>query len=100
VVVFAVKLHNQTSGGSTGVALVNVLTCHQHLAGFIQRWTLLETSIGAVSRIRAFALECPVETQQGNLQIPPNWPSKGSIEMVNVSASYKLVAPLSSFCRH
>ncbi|KAH6694276.1 P-loop containing nucleoside triphosphate hydrolase protein [Leptodontidium sp. MPI-SDFR-AT-0119] len=94
VVIIAVKLNNQTSGGSTGVALVNVLACHQHLAGFVQRWTLLETSIGAVSRIRAFALECPVETQQGNLQIPPNWPSKGSIEMVNVSASYKRDSPI------
>ena len=91
VVIFAVKLRNQTSGGSTGVALVNVLACHQHLAGFIQRWTLLETSIGAVSRIRAFANECPLERNHGNLHVPPHWPSGGSIEVVHVSASYKLV---------
>lgn len=40
VVVFAIKIHNQTSGGSTDFAIVNVLTCHQYLAGFVQRWRL------------------------------------------------------------
>ncbi|KAI9744667.1 MAG: hypothetical protein M1818_002196 [Claussenomyces sp. TS43310] len=94
VVVFAVKFRNQTSGGSTGVALVNVLTCHQHLAGFVQRWTLLETSIGAVSRIRAFSLECPVETRQCAVQTPPRWPSGGSIEVENISAFYNQNSPV------
>jgi len=100
VVVFAVKSKSQTSGGSTGVALVNVLTCHQHLAGFVQRWTLLETSIGAVSRVRSFSLECPMETQKVSLQMPSKWPSAGSIEFMNVSAFYKLVTRLSSFCTY
>ena len=89
VVVFAVKFKNQTTGASTGVALVNVLACHQHLAGFVQRWAMLETSIGAVSRIRAFALQCPRETRQNTLTVSPQWPSMGNIELRNISASYR-----------
>lgn len=91
VVVFAVKFSNEATGGTTGVALVNVLTCHQHLAGFVLRWTLLETSISAVSRIRAFSLQCPVETRQDTVQPLPEWPSGGSIAFENVSASYRSV---------
>jgi len=91
VVVFAVKFKSQTTGASTGVALVNVLACHQHLAGFVQRWAMLETSIGAVSRIRAFAIECPIETRQNTMTVPPKWPTEGKIEFINISASYRFV---------
>jgi ATP-binding cassette subfamily C (CFTR/MRP) protein 1 len=89
VVIFAVKFKGQTSGGTTGVALVNVLTCHQHLAGFIQRWTLLETSIGAVSRVRAFSNQCPVESRPNNSGATSKWQPRGEIEILNISASYK-----------
>lgn len=89
VVVFAVRLRSQTSGGTTGVALVNILSCHQNLAGFVLRWTLLETSIGAVSRIRAFSLQCPTELREAAVQPPADWPQSGSIQLQNISASYK-----------
>lgn len=89
VVVFAVKFNDKTNGGSTGVALVNVLTCHQHLAGLVLRWTLLETSIGAVSRVRDFSLQFPIETREGASHPASEWPSGGSIQVENLSASYK-----------
>lgn len=91
VVVFAVKFRNQTTGASTGVALVNVLACHQHLAGFVQRWAMLETSIGAVSRVRAFALQCPEETRESTVHVANEWASCGNIEVEHISASYRSV---------
>jgi ATP-binding cassette subfamily C (CFTR/MRP) protein 1 len=101
VVIFAVNLQNQMTSVAIGVALVNVLACHQHLAGFVQRWTMLETSIGAVSSVRAFAEECPVEIREDVAPLPANWSSKGNIEIQNISACYKLVVFLRSsdtFC--
>jgi ABC-type multidrug transport system fused ATPase/permease subunit len=91
VVVFALKFRSETSGGSTGVALVNVLTCGQHLVLFVQRWTLLETSIGAVSRVRAFSLQTPLETRQDSALELSTWRPKGSIEIDNISCSYRQV---------
>jgi ATP-binding cassette subfamily C (CFTR/MRP) protein 1 len=91
VVIFAVKLKGQATGAGTRVALVNVLACHQHLAGFVQRWTMLDASIGAVSRVRAFERECPVEIRHDGMPLPAGWPEKGGIEIRNVSAWYKFV---------
>lgn len=89
VVVFAIRFQKQTSGGSTGVALVNVLTCNQALVAFVQNWTLLETSIGAVSRVRAFSIHTPMEVRSKPAEAPPKWPIRGQIEIDNISASYE-----------
>ena len=52
--------------------------------------TMLETSIGAVSRVKAFSTETESEALPSEIVVPPeNWPSKGLIEFRNVSASYK-----------
>ncbi|KAL0937146.1 ABC multidrug transporter [Colletotrichum truncatum] len=65
---------------------------HIKLATTIRNWTVLETSIGAVARIRQFAKETPSEKR--NLvdggKPPSGWPLKGAIEFknVNVTARY------------
>ena len=60
------------------------------LSSFINGWTMLETSLGAVSRLRTFERETPVEAKDGEDREPPaDWPSKGLIEIKNVSVHYK-----------
>jgi hypothetical protein len=55
---------------------------------------LLETSIGAVSRVKTFTTEIRPENLSSETFVPPeNWPMRGQIEFRNVSASYKYVSP-------
>ena len=86
----AVKLTALTSGGALGVALVNVLSFNQSLSGVVTQWTQLETSLGAVSRIRSFVQNTKPEDQPQEIQIPfKGWPNKGAIEIKDITASYK-----------
>lgn len=53
-------------------------------------WTSLETSIGAVSRVRSFAQETPSEVKSDVDRIPgEEWPEAGAISFEIVSASYQ-----------
>lgn len=106
----AVKLRSFVSPGFTGLALVQIigfnitLQClviwcgcrhRDHLVlGSIANGcivgTLLETSIGAVSRVKAFATGTESEALPTEIIVPPeNWPASGTLEFRGVSASYK-----------
>ncbi|KAK2675775.1 AAA ATPase domain [Fusarium oxysporum f. sp. vasinfectum] len=55
----------------------------------IQFWTSIETSIGAVARIKQFAEETGEENLPGETHQPPaQWPDKGAIQIHNLTASY------------
>jgi ATP-binding cassette, subfamily C (CFTR/MRP), member 1 len=50
----------------------------------------METSIGAVARIKQFEADTKDEKRPEEVQEPPEeWPSRGEIVFENVSASYK-----------
>lgn len=76
--------------GSVGVALNIVITFLTGLASLIKNWTMMETSIGAVARVRAFVRdtepECPTPAPA---MPPPGWPSAGAIEFRDVRATYR-----------
>lgn len=89
VVSVAVATKGKVNAGFIGVALLNIVTFSENLQQLITHWTVLETSIGAVSRIRSFA-ETPSENLITESGTPPdNWPDKGGIEFIDVVASYK-----------
>ncbi|KXH37008.1 ABC transporter [Colletotrichum simmondsii] len=72
LVASAVLLRDRVDAGLLGVAL-------------------LETSLGAVARIREFEAETPSEENEGHDEDPSvkvEWPSRGRIDMRNVSAAY------------
>jgi ATP-binding cassette subfamily C (CFTR/MRP) protein 1 len=51
---------------------------------------MLETSLGAIARLRSFEADNPPEQDDEDAVDPPeSWPSQGEIEFNNVSASYK-----------
>ncbi|KAF7524216.1 hypothetical protein PCG10_005908 [Penicillium crustosum] len=77
------------STGFTGASLVSIMTLGKTLATLVQMYTLLETSIGAVSRLKSFSDNTVPEDLPGEDGIPPTaWPVKGRIEVKNMSASY------------
>ncbi|KAI8290986.1 ABC transporter [Colletotrichum sp. SAR11_57] len=90
VVAMATSLTDKFTPGAVGVAMVLVLGFNSDLAVTIKNWTALETSIGAVSRIREFANETPSEERElGSNGFPPaGWPLKGAIKFENVTAGY------------
>jgi ATP-binding cassette subfamily C (CFTR/MRP) protein 1 len=87
--VLAVAIKDLTTSSDTGVALVNVTSTNTVLAMLIISWTSLETSIGAVSRVRSFAQDTPSEVRPNADRTPDEWPNPCAIAFENVSASYQ-----------
>lgn len=81
---------SSVSPGFTGVSLVQLIALTETLKLLIQFWTSLETSIGAVARIRAFEQETPDEdiSHRRDSVLPDRWPGVGAVTVDNVSASY------------
>lgn len=74
---------------SAGASLVTLMTFGSGLTQFIQSYTLLETSLGAVHRLKTFSEKVKSESQPGEDVIPEfSWPQRGEIEIKGVSASY------------
>lgn len=89
VVGFAVKLRGSVSVGLAGVSLVQLISMSETLNMLIQFWTSIETSIGAVARIKQFAEETPNESLWGENQEPPvDWPNRGHVVIRDLEASY------------
>lgn len=91
LVASAVVLRDRVDAGLLGVALVSVMTFGQLLTQLLNYWAQLETSLGAVARIREFQAETPSEENEGHNEDPAvkgEWPSRGRIDMRNVSAAY------------
>ncbi|KAK8118640.1 uncharacterized protein PG998_003266 [Apiospora kogelbergensis] len=85
----AVRLRDTVSIGFIGVSLVQLITFAETVKMLIKWWTLLETSIGAVARIKQFTEESQDENLPGeNQPIPESWPAHGSMEICNISAFY------------
>ncbi|KAK2008905.1 ABC transporter [Colletotrichum eremochloae] len=92
VVGMAVALRDTVNPGLLGVSLVSVMGFGQLLTGLLHNWATLDTSLGAVARIREFEAETPSEETEEDSKAPAiafgEWPLKGQIDIVNVSAAY------------
>ncbi|KAI9826794.1 MAG: hypothetical protein M1819_007265 [Sarea resinae] len=90
----AVATQGKIGAGFIGMALVNVVSFNESLKALITNWTLLETSMGAVSRIKTFSSTPSENLPAETYRPPPEWPSSGAIEFRDVSARYKPTAEL------
>ncbi|CAI0653965.1 unnamed protein product, partial [Colletotrichum noveboracense] len=59
LVSLAMTIPESTSTGAIAIALYNVLNFNSSLATLITSWTELETSLGAISRLRTFESKTP-----------------------------------------
>jgi len=83
---------NTTSVGALGVALFNVLGFNEDLAGLISSWTTLETSLGAIARLKLFETRTPAEIQPIQpLDLPTSWPATGRLQISNSTTHYTKV---------
>lgn len=98
--VLAVTLVTQLRGintGFTGSGLLTLMQLGTFLATDVQCYAKLETSIGAVSRLKAFTEDTVSHSMDAGdvAELPSSWPSRGSVEVNGVSASYETyVCPL------
>jgi ABC-type multidrug transport system fused ATPase/permease subunit len=91
LVAIVVTWKNIFDAGAVGVALVTVMSFNTTLMSLVKYWTMLETSIGAVARVKDFVEETPLEDygKNSHTDISPNWPASGMVEFNNVVAAYK-----------
>lgn len=90
--VLATVLRQQIGAGLVGTGLSNVLSFSNSMKAFVKNYVILETALGAVSRVRKFMESTPVEGfQDNNIRPPPPddvWPDVGAITIRDLTASY------------
>ncbi|KAL7786231.1 P-loop containing nucleoside triphosphate hydrolase protein [Trichoderma ceciliae] len=90
LVLFGVTINNSTPG-NMAIAMYSALGFSQSLANFISSWTSLETSLGAIARLKEFLEITPheIEPSPDTLLKPSvSWPSRGQIDWQNIEAFY------------
>lgn len=90
VISVALSLRGSTSNNLLGIALFNIVNFSWTLRALVNNWVDLETSIGAVSRIRSYEQQTATEDLDSETQVvDEDWPQKGCVEIHNLSASYE-----------
>ena len=88
----AVSVTNVSSAGAIGLALLNLLSMSESLANVLFNWTQLETSLGAIARLRDIERDTPKEAQATETLVPEaSWPAHGRVVFDKICASYRLV---------
>lgn len=99
VSVVALALLLRGSPGTTqpgvGLALINLISFSQVSAHYINRWVEIETSLGAIGRVKSFSEKTPLEEEDGltpelSEQLA-NWPTQGRVTFTHMNAKYKYV---------
>ncbi|OAQ98836.1 hypothetical protein LLEC1_04924 [Akanthomyces lecanii] len=82
----------KADSGFTGASMVAIISFGGYLSSIIVNYTQLETSIGAVNRLKTFSDKTPGEdyAQSGTVW-PVSWPEAGHVVLKRVSASYEYV---------
>ncbi|KAL6360528.1 hypothetical protein LRP88_06234 [Fusarium phalaenopsidis] len=89
LVVFAVTLREKINPSLLGIALVNMMRLGANMKGIILYWSILETSLGAITRIRAFSSDAPNEQKPGEDKQPgADWPGTGKLEVKDLDVQY------------
>lgn len=93
-----------TSQAGLGLSLLNLVTYSNMVNILVAAWTNLETSLGAILRLRTFVNGTPQEdvreekkqtagngTKYDGVSPPLQWPESGSVRIANVNAKYQSV---------
>lgn len=92
-VAFAICFREGVTGAQVGIALNVMLVANSTLLKLVESWTALETSLGAVARLKA--LEGTISSEKGKawaFQPRLDWPSEGRLAITDITASYRCVS--------
>lgn len=84
--------HLDISAGGVGVSLVVIIGLSETQARLIRSWTKLDSSVGAVARVKRFVAETESEDPEADDgRGVEEWPRPGEIEFESVVAAYRFV---------
>lgn len=87
LVTLSVRMHSNTA--FAGASLYSLMTFGENITGIVLYYTRLETSLGAIARLKKFSETARTEDREGEDEVPSiNWPRSGRVELRNISASY------------
>ena len=87
-----VSLFGYGGGAQIGVALNVVFVTTSTLVGLVSSWTSIETSLGAVARLKEIEESTAQEDQPWEKTFPEgNWPARGNLTLEGFAAGYKCV---------
>lgn len=86
LVALVVTLTEKTNAGFVGVALVTIMNFNTSLTNLIKYWTMLETSMGAIARIKCFVRDVQAEGEPAApVTLDICWPEQGRIEISDIT---------------
>ncbi|KAK4946454.1 hypothetical protein LTR10_014653 [Elasticomyces elasticus] len=89
LMVMVVVRRDSIEPGLVGLSLMSVVDLSDSLTGLVSRWTNLETSIGAITRLTDFVKTTESEHKPCEVQtVDRNWPQNGDVSFSSFSASY------------
>ncbi|KAJ3492552.1 hypothetical protein NLG97_g5313 [Lecanicillium saksenae] len=88
--ILSLYVRNSSSQNAAGLAFLNLISLGTSFNRTVLRWTVMETSIGSLSRLRDFLISTPMETRKDTIDLPKNWPHTGRVELRNVVARYSV----------
>ncbi|OJJ72157.1 hypothetical protein ASPBRDRAFT_196270 [Aspergillus brasiliensis CBS 101740] len=81
--------YRNSTGADIGLALNLMIGANTTLLKLVQNWTSLETSLGAISRLKSVQECVPSEDEaRGAIEPGPGWPSAGDLHVEDVTVSY------------
>ncbi|KAL4866786.1 hypothetical protein BDV12DRAFT_172450 [Aspergillus spectabilis] len=84
----SVRLHSNSA--FAGASLYSLMSFGESLSGIVIHYTRLETSIGAIARLKTFnETVTPEDRDEEDIFPDEAWPDRGSVELRGVSARYK-----------
>lgn len=86
--VITLFVDDSSTDSSSGMAFLTLLILGRSFNRVISAWTVMETALGSVSRLRIFLDNTPVESDEGTSPPPQDWPSRGALQIKNVAARY------------
>ena len=90
VVLVTLATHLGSDTGSVGAGLVTLITLGGTMTTIVIAYTGLETSLGAISRLKSFGEDTESEDKPKEDIVPDSqWPPAGSVRMASVEASYE-----------
>ncbi|KAI0158367.1 ABC transporter [Xylariaceae sp. FL1272] len=89
VILVALATQLGSNAGSVGAGLVTLIALGSTLTTIVVAYTGLETSLGAITRLKKFGEETELESKAELSETPlSTWPSGGRVEIRDVYASY------------
>lgn len=89
LVLLALFFPRSTSEAAIGLSFLTLTQFSWTLERLFEVLTLLETSTGALERLRTFLQRAPQEPERVATPAPEGWPARGDIEIEDVTARYE-----------